>query len=215
MIPSCVLFDCDGVLVDSEPTAFALLGEEFSAHGLTLAREEVEHLFIGGTIRGDADKARALGADLPEDWADAFYTRLYARLAEGTDLMPGIPALLDVLDAAGISYAVGSNGTSQKMRITLGQHSDIWDRLRGRLFSGQELGRPKPDPGVYLHAAAALGADPTRAVVVEDSPTGVRAARAAGMRCLGYAPRHRQAALAAEGAEPFWHMDQVPALIGL
>jgi len=206
-----VLFDCDGVLVDSEPATFDLLGEDLAAHGLPMSHEAMERMFIGGTIEGVARQAREMGATLPDDWVESYYIRLYARLREGVALMPGIAELLDRLDGAGIAYAVGSNGRMAKMEATLGQHPDI----KGRLFSGQDMGCPKPDPRLYLHAALAVGADPGACVVIEDSATGARAAKAAGMRCLGYAPQGPHPRLAAEGAELFTDMAQVPKLIGL
>lgn len=215
MTPSAILFDCDGVLVDSEPVTFELIQSDFAAYGLHLTIAELEPLFIGHTIEESAVYARAQGADLPADWSDRFYERMCARLAEGTALMPGVPELLDRLDAAGIPYAVGSNGRMMKMRATLGQHPAIWARLKDRLFSGQELGCPKPAPDLYLTAARALGADPARCVVVEDTATGARAGIAAGMRVLGYAPHGDNPRLAAVGAELIQDMAQIPALIGI
>ena len=219
MSVQAVLFDCDGVLVDSEPAAFALLRDDFAAHGLFPDAEAMERLFTGGTIEKLREVANGLGADLGPEWVDDFYGRLYARLRLGTALMPGVEALLERLDAAGIAYAVGSNGRQAKMAATLGQHPAVWARLRDRLFSGQELGCPKPDPGLYLHAAAFLGVSPRNCVVIEDSATGARAAVAAGMRCLGYAPQGApQGAppgLAALGIEIFADMAEVPRLIGL
>jgi len=210
-----ILFDCDGVLVDSEPMTFALLGEDLARFGLPLSHTEMERLFIGGTIAGVGQRAIELGARLPEGWVADFYERLYARLAEGTDLVPGIEAVLDRLDTAGLPYAVGSNGTLHKMQVTLGQHPALWARLEGRMFSGQDLGCPKPAPGLYLHAAAALGAAPSRCAVIEDSATGARAARAAGMACFGYAATGSGEALAAEGATVFSSMTDLPELLGL
>ena len=99
MIPAAVLFDCDGVVVDSEPATFALIREDLAAHGLTLTAEEADHHFLGGTIRGVGDKARSLGARLPPLWHEDFYDRLYARLAEGTPLIGGVVAVFDALDA--------------------------------------------------------------------------------------------------------------------
>lgn len=215
MKPAAVLFDCDGVLVDSEPAAFALIQEEFAAHGLVLSLPALEALFLGGTIEGVAKKGRELGAALPPDWVETYHTRLYARLAAGTALMPGVADLLARLDAAGVPFAVGSNGRAAKMEATLGQHPEIRARLEGLMFSGQDLGCPKPAPDLYLLAARALGAAPEACVVIEDSATGARAARAAGMRCLGYAPSGTHPGLAAEGAEVFADMAQVPALLGL
>lgn len=215
MTPAAVLFDCDGVLVDSEDIAFDLLMDEFASHGLTLPRARMEAEVLGLTMAGVAERARALGAALPQDWVPRFYERLYARLEQGTPLIPGIMEVLDRLDAAGIPYAVGSNGSDRKMEITLGQHPALWARLQGRMFSGQTLGTPKPAPGLWLHAARALGADPARCTVVEDSPTGARAARAAGMRCFAYAPHGDGARMIAEGALPFRAMGELPGLLGI
>lgn len=214
MIPSAVLFDCDGVVVDSEAIAFDLLRGELAGAGLVLDHAAMERHFLGGTVADLFHKARGLGADLPPGWVPAFYERLYARLRLGVPLVPGIGAVLDRLAAAGVPVAIGSNGSAEKMQITLGQHPQVLARFGGHLYSGQALGRPKPAPDLYLHAAAMLGADPARAVVIEDSATGARAARAAGMRCYGYAPGGG-AALVAEGALPFTDMSALPGLLGV
>lgn len=212
---AAVILDCDGVLVDSEPAAFDLLAADLARHGLTLTHDRLERDFLGGTMYDVFARARAQGAALPDGWVADFYERLYARLAEGTDLIPGVTDVLDALDAAGIPYAVGSNGSDRKMQVTLSQHPDVLARLHGRLFSGQTLGAPKPAPDLYLHAAAALGAAPDRCAVVDDSATGCRAARAANMTCFGFAARGDGAALAAVGATVFHRMADLPALLGL
>ncbi|HSF62764.1 MAG TPA: HAD family phosphatase [Paracoccaceae bacterium] len=215
MTPRAILFDCDGVLVDSETLTFDLLAGDLARHGLPLSHAEMEARFLGGTIRGLWQTARDLGATLPDDWVDDFYERLYAHLARGTPLIDGVESLLDRLDAAGIPYAVGSNGAPRKMQVTLGQHPRVMARLQGRLFSGQALGCPKPDPGLWLHCAAHLGVDPADCVVVDDSPAGCTAAARAGMRCLGLAEHDDGARLAATGATVIRSLAQVPALIGL
>ena len=215
MIPGAVIFDCDGVLVDSEGMSFDLLAADLASYGLPLPRAALEALFLGGTIRGVWQQARGMGARLPDDWVEDFYARLYARLAAGTPLIMGVKAVLDALDAAAIPYAVGSNGSPQKMQITLGQHPGLLARFKGHLYSGQSVGAPKPAPDLYLHVARALGVPPAACVVIEDSPTGARAARAAGMACYFYAPHGTGVALTAEGARPFQSMLTLPALIGL
>ena len=215
MTPAAVLFDCDGVISDSEGISLALAADDLAAHGLPMTPQGIADRFLGGTIAGLRDQANALGAAPPTDWADGFYKRLYARLAEGTPLVPGIEPVLDRLDAAGIPYAVGSNGTMRKMEITLGQHPALNARLQGRLFSGQDLGLIKPDPGLYLHAAGALGVPAADCIVVEDSPTGARAARLAQMVCYGFAAHGEGARLAAEGATVFRDMADLPGLLGL
>jgi HAD superfamily hydrolase (TIGR01509 family) len=215
MPPKAILFDCDGVLVDSESTTFDLLTQEFADHGLHLTRAEMEQRFLGGTIGGLFTTARSLGATLPDTWVDDFYARLYVRLAQGTALIDGVIEVLEGLDTAGIPYAVGSNGSDQKMQITLGQHPAIMARLKGHLYSGQALGCPKPDPGLWLHAARALGVDPADCVVIDDSPTGCTGAARAGMRCLGLAEHDNGAKLAATGAEVIHNLREVLPKIGL
>ncbi|WP_298492899.1 HAD family phosphatase [uncultured Maritimibacter sp.] len=214
MRPKAVLFDCDGVLVDSEPPAFDLLCEELAAHGRPMPRAEAEETFIGGTIAGVADKARGMGIGFGTDWVDHFYDTLYARLEEGVPLMPGVVETLDALDAAAIPYAVGSNGTIRKMTITLGAHPAVWERLKDRLHSGQEIGAPKPLPDLYLAAAHALGVAPEDCVVVDDSPSGAKAGIAAGMRTIGFTP-HGDGLLAPLGIETVTSFAQLQTRLGL
>lgn len=215
MKPKAVIFDCDGVVVDSEEMTFDLLVDEFAAHGLPLSREVIARDYIGGTMADVARRARDAGATLPDDWVESFYTRLYAHLGQGTPLIPGILQVLDALDGAGIPYAIGSNGSDEKMQVTLGQHPDLIARFKGHLYSGQTLGAPKPAPDLYLYAARQLGATPESSIVIEDSPTGARAARAAGIRCFGYAAHTPPERLANEGAVPFFDMADLLRLLGL
>ena len=212
--PKAVIFDCDGVVVDSEPIAFDLLADDLAARGFVMDRARMEAELLGGTMHGVYDRARSLGADLPPDWVDLFYDKLYARLAQGTPLVTGIVAVLDRLDAAGIPYAIGSNGSPRKMEVTLGQHPGLLERFTGRAFSGQVIGKPKPAPDLYLFAAERLNAAPADCVVVEDSATGAKAAQAAGMPCFGYAP-HGSPLLAAAGARLFTRMADLPGLLAL
>lgn len=212
--PKAVLFDCDGVVVDSEHPTLVLLQADLASHGLNLSLEELDARFVGGTVETVAAKVRAAGVTLPADWVADFYDRMYAMLRQNTPLIPGILTVLDALDAAGIPFAMGSNGTPEKMQITLGQHGLV-GRFRGHLYSGQALGTPKPAPDLYLHAAARLGIAPKDCIVIEDSAAGARAARAAGMRCFGYAPKGQAERLTNEGAVPFRDMADLPALLGL
>lgn len=215
MTPKAVLFDCDGVLVDSEATAFDLLTADLATYGLKLTRAEMERRFLGGTIGGLFSTARSLGADLPDDWVDTFYARLYAELAAGTALIDGAALVLDQLAEAGLVFAVGSNGSDRKMQITLGQHPKVMAHFKGHLYSGQSLGCPKPDPGLWLHAARALGMTPADCVVVDDSPTGCLGAARAGIRCFGLAEHDDGARLAATGAEVIHSLRDIPAKLGL
>lgn len=215
MTPKAVIFDCDGVVVDSEGPTFAMLGEDLARNGLPMSLPEMESLFLGGTVAGAFTKARAMGATLPEDWVVDFYNRLYIRLGEGTALIPQILTVLDALDAAGIPYAIGSNGSARKMEVTLGQHAGLTARFKGRIYSAYSVAAPKPAPDLYLHAASALGVAPADCVVVEDSAAGAEAARRAGIRCMGYAPHGAGDGLRGAGATVFTDMADLPALLGL
>lgn len=209
-----VIFDCDGVLVDSEPITNRLLQDDLAAHGLVLTLEDVMGSFVGGTIAGVGVEARRRGADLPENWADLFYEKMFVALADQVESIPGAEAVLDALDAAGITYAVGSNGPHRKMDVTL-IRTGLASRLKGRVYSREDVERPKPAPDVYLKAAADAGIAPERCAVIEDSASGATAGKAAGMAVFGFAaetPRHR--------LEPicdaiFEDMAELPALLGL
>jgi HAD superfamily hydrolase (TIGR01509 family) len=216
MRPKAVIFDCDGVLVDSEPAAHAVLAESFSRYGRPIRPDQIEGSgYIGGTMTMIRDRARAEGIDLPDNWIEDIYAALYARLAQGTALIEGIEAVLDRLDAAGIAYAVGSNGPDAKMAITLGQHPGLLRRLQGRLWSAHTHGTAKPEPGLFLLAAAGLGVAPRHCAVVDDSLSGCTAGVRAGMRTLGFAEHDDGAGLAAVGAEVFHRMADLPDLLDL
>ena len=213
MPPKAVIFDCDGVVVDTEPATLLLLQQDFAERGLSLTLDDLNRDFVGSVMAEVGSRARVLGADIPEDWVERFYARLYEHLAQGVALVPGILTVLDRLDAAGIPYAIGSNGSPEKMLVTLGQFPGLTQRFRA-VLSGQADTLPKPAPDLYLAAARALHTAPADCVVIEDSPTGARAARAAGIRCFGYAPEGNPA-LAKEGAVLFTDMATLPALLEL
>lgn len=215
MIPKLVIFDCDGVLVDSEPTTFAVITQNLRARGLDLLPDDMERLFLGGTMQGVGETAGRMGARIEQDWLANIYSVIHGQLAKGTPLITGIESVLDALDRHRICYSVGSNGSMEKMQITLGQHPNLWARLDGRIYSGQTHTKPKPAPDLYLYAAAAANIDPSQCVVVDDSPAGCRGATSAGIRCLGFAAASDGASLAAAGAEPFYDMADLPELLGL
>lgn len=214
MTPKAVIFDCDGVVVDSEHPTLLMVQADLARYGLDVTLDELNAKYVGGTVETVATRARAAGARLPDGWVADFYTRMYAMLRVNTPLIDGITGVLDALDAAGIPFAMGSNGTLEKMHITLGQHGLV-ERFRGHLYSGQAIGRPKPAPDLFLLAAERLGVVAADCVVIEDSVAGATAARAAGMPCFGYAPQGDHPALAATGARLFSSMRELPALLEL
>jgi HAD superfamily hydrolase (TIGR01509 family) len=209
-----VILDCDGVLVDSEPITNRMLAEDMTRHGLRLSTEGAIDLFVGGTIKSAFDQARTLGAALPDDWIEDFYDRMIKALGQEVIAVEGAHALLDRLDREGIPYCVASNGPMRKMNVTL-KRTALWSRVKGRIFSAHDVGVAKPDPGLFVHAAKAMRTPPNHSVVIEDSVSGVRAAHAAGMRCLGLTRDTPAEKLAVHGAETIARLDQVPDRLGL
>lgn len=214
MPPDLVIFDCDGVVVDSETITARVLVDNLSRHGLPITTDALSDFFLGGTMMGVEAKAREMGARLPETWLDDTYAEVFAALHKDVTPIAGIVDVLDALDAANIPFAIGSNGPHEKMRITL-TRTNLAGRFASRVYSREDVPRPKPAPDVYLKAAFDAGIPPDRCVVIEDSPNGARAAKAAGMYCLGYAAETAPARLAPVVDEVFQSMSELPAYLGL
>ena len=213
-VPKLVIFDCDGVVVDSEPLTLQLIRDDLAARGLPLDLSKVTDLFVGGTIAGAGAQARAMGADISADWADLIYDKVFAALARKVEPIPGIGAVLDRLDRQGIAYAIGSNGPHRKMEITLAR-CGLAARFAGRIYSREDVAAPKPAPDVYLLAASQAGVAPQDCVVIEDSATGAQAAVAAGMAVFGFARETPRAKFEGLTELLFDDMAQLPALLGL
>lgn len=214
MRPKLVIFDCDGVLVDSEQLTNSVLQRSLARHGLKRTLDEIMDMFVGGTMVGVMHLARDMGADLPDNWLDGIYAEIYDVLSKQVEAVPNVINVLDALDAAKIPYAVGSNGRMRKMEITL-QRTGMWGRLQGHVYSAQDLGVPKPAPDVYLKAANDAGIDTKDCVVIEDSASGARAAVAANMRCFGYCGDTSADKLDPYCFATFDDMAQLPRLLGL
>lgn len=215
MIPRLVIFDCDGVLVDSEPITNELLQHNLASRGLPLSLDQITDMFVGGTMKAVGEKATEMGAAIQAGWLDDIYAEMFTRLAKETPLINGIMTVLDALDNAAIPYAVGSNGPDRKMEITIGQHPDLWKRVQGRLYSAHTHAKPKPAPDLYLYAAKAMGIVPEHCVVIDDSPSGCLGAINAEIRCFGFAEHDDGARLSAVGATVFHSMADLPELLGL
>ncbi|WP_299735449.1 HAD family phosphatase [uncultured Roseobacter sp.] len=212
--PDLVIFDCDGVLVDSEPLTNVIIRDNLARHGLDVSLDQIVDLFVGGTMIGVMRTARDMGAELPERWLDTIYSEIFDVLAARVEPVPGIAAVLDALDDAGIPYAVGSNGPHRKMEITL-TRTGLIERLQSRIYSREDVANPKPAPDVYLKAAQEAGVAPDRCVVVEDSASGARAGKAANMCTFGYVAQSDPARLDPICDRLFASMDALPDLLGL
>jgi HAD superfamily hydrolase (TIGR01509 family) len=181
-----VIFDCDGVLVDSERLAVRVESDYLSELGWPLSQEEIVERFMGGTDQYMDDAIQAqLGDRLPADWKEEFRRRYREAYRAGLVPVDGVLEALDQIEAT-TPTCVASSGSHDKLRFTLGL-TGLYRRFEGRVFSGYEVANGKPAPDLFLHAAARMGAAPARCAVVEDSRFGVMAARAAGMHAFGYA----------------------------
>ena len=181
-----VVFDCDGVLVDSERLAVRIESQLLGELGWPLTEDEVLDRFVG---RSDAHMIAQieaqLGRPVPE-FTEQYLARLHAAIDAELDAVPGVDDALDRLDELGLATCVASSGTHEKMARTLGR-TGLWDRFEDRIFSATQVEHGKPAPDLFLFAASQMGVDPAACMVVEDSRAGVAAARAAGMRSVGFA----------------------------
>lgn len=182
-----IIFDCDGVLINSEPIANAILAEDLVELGLRISAEESHHRFTGWLTAQIAETVSAeTGVPIPDGWVSRHNAQVREAVAASVEPIPGVIDVLDALDAAGIGWGVASQSGLLYLEQALGRVG-IWERAAGRVASSQIVTRPKPAPDVYLKAMELVGVPGHRSIVLEDSPTGVRAGVAAGARVIGYA----------------------------
>jgi HAD superfamily hydrolase (TIGR01509 family) len=204
-----VIFDCDGVLVDSEPLANAVMTEALSEIGIDLSYEEVCRRFIGLSMERVVELVEeSLGQPAP-GFADSIQRRTFEVFRRGLRPIPGVEHALDRL---GLPYCVASSGEVEKMRLTLGT-TGLLPRFEGRMFSATQVAQGKPAPDLFLFAAEQMHVDPGACVVVEDSVPGVLAATAAGMAVFGYDGTGFGAAMGDVGAHVFSDMRELPGLL--
>jgi HAD superfamily hydrolase (TIGR01509 family) len=192
-----VIFDCDGVLVDSEPVANRTLGQMLRELGLDLTQEQIFQNFVGYSLPHCMRVIeRMLSRPPPENFLRDLQARTFAAFETELRAMPGIE---EALDRLGLPFCVASSGDHEKMNTTLGI-TGLLPRFAGRIFSVTQVARGKPAPDVYVFAARQLGAKPSACVVVEDTPPGVQAGVAAGMTVFGFCAHTPAEKLSAAGA---------------
>lgn len=180
-----VIFDCDGVLVDTETLACRVLTEQLCEYGCDMNMDKTHDLFIGGTLAMVPPKMEELfGITLPEDWLSECYERTFVAFRNDLEPFPDLAPILDLLDANNIPMSVGSNGPHDKMDVSLGKVG-IKHRFEGRICSAHDVPNAKPHPDVYLLAAEKMGVDIADCIVVDDSQNGVRAGVASGATTIG------------------------------
>jgi len=212
IVPELIIFDSDGVLVDSEIIALTVLARTASEEGAAIGVDEAIRCFRG---RKMADCVRDIERRLGRSVRETFVTdlRRATALAFDTELKP-VEGIHAALAEIAVPVCVASNGPMSKLTHTLGL-TKLLDHFEGRIFSAYEVGSWKPDPGLFLHAARTLGVHPSRCVVVEDSLPGIHAAKAAGMQVLGFTGGDPDAELALGAAcEKLLHrMSDLPGLL--
>ena len=212
---SLIIFDCDGVLVDTELAANELLAALICAEGWEMTPQECHGRFVGKAMQAvQKEVGDHLGGALADDWYLMVKRESIRVLSEGTKAVPGVEAEILRLRQRGFPYCVASSGQIEKMQATLGC-SGLLPLVEEVLFSADMVGVGKPAPDLFLHAAAEMGFATSACVVIEDSVPGVQAGVAANMRVLGYAgdPLTDAAALSDAGATVFNDMCELPRLL--
>jgi HAD superfamily hydrolase (TIGR01509 family) len=212
-----VIFDCDGVLVDSEPILNRVFAETLTEAGFRITYEEVVRQFMGKSLATCLEIIEATyGRPLPSNFVEYCKEREFAAFHQELQSTPGIAAILEQIT---LPRCVASNSSQRHIQLAL-TLTGLLPHFEGKLYSAYDVDRPKPFPDLYLHAAEQMGTDPERCVVIEDSVPGVQAGYAAGMTVFGYAPptqekaaSRRDALLLAGAQRVFEEMAQLPTLL--
>jgi HAD superfamily hydrolase (TIGR01509 family) len=205
-----IIFDSDGVLVDSEPIVNRVFVEMLGGFGFTLDLHETLKEFCGASMENRLKVTQErLGWNAPPGFVAAFESRLNIATEQELTLVPGVS---EVLDKLLVPWCVASNGSHEDMRHRLNL-GGILGRYSPKLFSAMDVARAKPSPDVYIHTAKWMGVEPSRCAVVEDSLAGVQAGLGAGMVVFGYAGRTPSQILREAGAKVFDSMTELPELL--
>ncbi|WP_431266780.1 HAD family hydrolase [Dankookia sp. P2] len=209
-----MLFDCDGVLADSEGLVNRIVAEDLTARGWRISAEEARETFLGLAAPDMLPMIEARVGPLPPRWMHDLSRTIAAAMHQEPGPVPGAVAAVRAVAAAGA-------GGGRRFHLRPGRAglearpARLAEPFGSRVFSFEDVARPKPAPDIYRAAAAACGARPADCVVVEDSLLGARAGIAAGCRVLGFTRETEASVLAAIGAVPFARMEELPRLLGL
>ena len=192
-----VIFDCDGVLVDSEPISITVLVEALAAAGVEMSEEVAHERFLGRSLKSMSEILHDdYGLAVDTAFLEAMRKALYERFR--SELQP-IEGIAETVDRLGVPHCVASSSQPERIRLSLSV-TGLLDRFEPNIFSATMVANGKPAPDLFLHASGAMGVPPGRCVVVEDSPAGIAAAKSAGMRVAAFtggsharSPQHRKA----------------------
>jgi HAD superfamily hydrolase (TIGR01509 family) len=211
-----VIFDCDGVLVDSEVISCRAHAQTLTRHGYPITSEQVFHRFLGRSTRqANMEVEAELGRALSDDFHVQLQDELFRTFEADLEAVPYIDVALDGIDRP---VCVASSGSHQRMRVTLGR-ARLYDRFAPNIFSASQVTNGKPAPDLFLFAAKQMNVQPAQCLVIEDSVPGVTGGRTAGMTVLGFhggshcQPGHAEMLRAAGAVATFDDMRQLPDLI--
>lgn len=216
MRPDLIIFDCDGVLIDSEIIGCRIDAEALAEIGVPITVEEVMARYVGIATRTMlADIEERYGVQLPEDFAPRLRARVSEAFERELSIIPGVAAVIDRLPCR---FCVASSSVPEKLQHSLSLVG-LYERFAPHIFSATEVARGKPAPDLFLHAARRMGVVPARCLVVEDSIAGVQAAVAARMPVVGFVggshcgPQHAARLREAGAREVFAHMTEVAGFL--
>ncbi|WP_289660785.1 HAD family hydrolase [Flavobacterium panacagri] len=208
----CIIFDCDGVLVDTEKIGNGVLLEMAKEYGFQLELEKAYHLFNGRSLKDCfVQIENGIGKKLPEDFESNYRDRSFEAFKKETKPMEGI---VDFLDNLKIPYCTASSGPLEKIRLNLGL-AGLLDRFEDRIYSSYVIKSWKPDPGIFLHAAEEMGFDVKDCIVIEDSVAGVKAGINGGFKVYGFANGFNNEDLKQEGAILFHSYKELDTMLGI
>lgn len=201
MLPDLIIFDCDGVLIDSEGVASRLIAENLTTLGWKMDEAQAQELFLGMSITDMQPMIEAhLGQALQSAWRADLAAALVVALERESVLIPGARQMLERVNAMGLAWRVASNSSDEEMAVKF-TRTGLGDLVAGKCFAAAKWGRPKPAPDVYLAAARDAGVSPEHCLVIEDSALGVAGATAAGMLVYGFGPHGGAEHLRSVGAD--------------
>ena len=218
--PGLIIFDCDGVLVNTEPIVQQVLADWITKHGWPMTPEECSRTIKGSHIDQVQARVEARTGGSYPGFVEGYRKAMFEAFEAGVDEIPGANSVLQSLRDAGMAFCIASNGPHVKMAVSM-KSAGLLHHFGGVLdpslvFSADDVGEPKPSPKLFLHAARAMGYDPSDCLVIDDSHQGVEAALAAGMSIIGYEDMTPASRLREAGAEiVMTDLEELPALLGL
>ena len=210
----CIIFDCDGVLVDTEKIGNGILLEMAQEHGFEMELEDAYRHFNGRNLK-DCFRhiEEAIDQKLPENFETEYREKSFEAFKTQVKPMEGIIDFIENIEKLEIRYCVASSGPVDKIRLNL-EVAGLLDRFENKIFSSYQIGSWKPEPGIFLHAAAAMGFEVKDCIVVEDSKAGVKAGVSGGFKVYGFANGFNNEDLEEEGAELFSSYEELSEKLG-